>query len=902
MLFVARQAELHAIEQVTRAAEDGRGGALALVGEAGMGKSALLDAAVGALDGWLVLRAGGTEFERDLPYAALHQLCAPVLGHRAGLPEVQRQALESVFGLGGGTAPSPLIVRLAVLGLLHELARHRPVCCVVDDAHWIDAGTRQVLAFVARRVAAERIAMVFAGRDCGPGTRVPDLPHLSLPGLDDEDARALLRSTARAGLDDEVIDRILAEAGGNPLALLEFGRVAAGPLGLPGGRDGPRAGVVDVLEDEFARRLRRLPAATRTLVVLAAAEPVGDLALLRRAAKRLDLDPAGLADAEDDGLVFLGPRLRFRHPLVRSAVYRQAAPATRRSVHAALADATDPDTDLDRRAWHRAHAVIDTDEDVATELVRAADRAQLRGGIAAASAFLERAAHLTPDPGRRAERLLAAAGSRLRAGAPVEARELVTRAERRPLAPGERAEARLQHALIDFHVERSANATAALVDAAAGLDPDRARETYLEAFASAMFVDRLPGRLRQLGVRIRAQAPPRRQSARPVDLLLDALLDQVLLPVEEAVPAMRRAVDAFRTAADGASASPWWMELACLMAIDLRDDEAMEVLSTRQVELARRQGAYAVLPQALRCHAVARTALGRHGEAAASLEEARAVDEAAGTVKLAFGELILAAWRGDVDRVGDLRAALHHRLGREDVVAELYATAVLSNGLGDCAAALDAALDAQEQQRRGSYVIWSLNQELVEAAARTGRPGCAATALNRIEAVARTSRTAWAVATHLLAQALLEPGSAGTDGRYREAIDLFARTGVRVYHARARLTYGEWLRREGRRAEARVELRAAHEALSAIGADAFADRAARELVATGERPRRDGTSPLGLLTAQERLIAGKVAAGETSREVAATLFLSPRTIDTHLRNVYRKLGISSRRQLRDLSR
>ncbi len=912
---MAREAELLAIGNLTQGASDGRGGAVVVLGEAGIGKSTLVDTVVAGLDGWLVLRADGTEFERDLPYAALHQLCMPVIEARTELPAVQRQALESVFGLADGTTPSPLMVGLAVLGLLNELAQQRPVCCVVDDVQWIDAGTRQVLSFVARRLSAERIAIILAGRPDGAGFF--ELPQLPLTGLDEKDALTLLRSSGRVGLDNEVLDRILAEAQGNPLALVEFGPEAE-PLGLPTEQDRPRPSVVDALRDEFTRRVRRLPEATQLLLALAAAEPVGNLGLLRRAANHLDLNPAGVGDggagsaelsgvggggavvfrlgeAEDDGLVVLGARLRFRHPLVRAAAYQAVTAGTRRRLHAALAAATDGEIDPDRRAWHRAHAVVDTDEEVATELTRAADRSQLRGDLAAAAAFVERAAELTPGPAQQAERLLAAARLRVGLGAFDEARELIEQAERRPLDGEQRAGARLQHALIELHLHRSAEATAALVAAAPDLGPDEAREAYLEAFISAMFIDREPGRLRELGERIRRQIEPR-DEPRPADLLLDALLDQAGLPVEEAVPAMLRAVEAFRT-----PESPWWMELAVLMALDLRCDEATAEISSRQVDLARRQSAFAVLPQALKFHALGRTFFGRFDEAEASLEEANAVDEAAGTASLAFAEIILAAWRGDADQVAELRAAQQDRIGRDEVVAELYATVVLRNGLGDYTAALEAALAAQNQSLRGSYVVWPLDSELVEAAVRAGQPDAAAHALSLLEALARANPTPWAVAMSLVSQALAEPASADTDSRYREAIDLLGRTEVRGFHARTRLLYGEWLRREGRRAEARVELQAAYEALSSMGAAAFAERAARELAATGQRPRREGTNPLDQLTAQERLIATKVAGGATSKEVAATLFLSPRTIDTHLSNIYRKLGISSRRQLRDLS-
>ncbi|KUF18728.1 AAA family ATPase [Streptomyces silvensis] len=894
MQFVARDGERREIARLTASAAAGRGGAVVVAGEAGIGKSALLDTAVGALDGWEVLRAAGTEFEQDLLYAVLHQLCAPVMGHRGALPAVQRTALEAVFGLGEQTSPDPLTVGLAVLGLLAEAARNKPVCCVVDDAQWIDEASRQVLVFVARRVAAERVALVFAARDASAVPGVADLPRLPLGGLHDEAARSVLGAVTHTGLDAEVVDRILAEACGNPLALLEFAH-DAGPFGVPRLRR-PRASLVHALEEQFVHRWAQLPAGIRPLVVLAAAEPVGDLALLRRAAALIDLDPGDLAVAEDAGLLALGPRLRFRHPLVRSAVYASATPGTRRRVHGALAEATDPETDLDRRAWHRAHAVVDADEDVAAELERSADRARLRGGFAAAAAFMERAGQLTPATDRQGERLLAAARLRLQAGAPCAARALVARTERR-LKDAGRAEARLLRARVDFQLAHSPQATSTLIDIAAELPPDQARETYLEAFASIMYNDNHPGLLKELGAHIRERAP-QRAPARPVDLLLHALLDQIMLPVERAVPTMRDAVTACRAATSSSDTGPWRMNLVCQLVIDLRDDEMLEEMSDRQVEVARRQGALSTLPQALRYQAITRVSLGRFDAAAASLAEARAVDEAAGTAPLLGAELVLVGFRGDIDRYRELQRQLGHGGRPFETVGEHYARAVLHNGLGNYEAALDAALAAQRRHQAGSYSIWAGYTELVEAAVRAGRGDEATEALRHLEALARANPVPWAVAEWLQARALLGHEE-DCEALYREAIDRFARTRVRVLYARARLTYGEWLRREHRRAEARVELRAAHDMLSAMGARGFAERAARELQATGEQPRRDGEDPLGRLTAQERLIAGKVAAGATSKEVAAMLFLSPRTIDAHLRNVYRKLGISSRRQLRD---
>ncbi|MYW90776.1 AAA family ATPase [Amycolatopsis rubida] len=900
--LVGRLDELARIARLTGAAARGEGGALLVLGGAGAGKSVFVNAAVDGLDDWLVLRATGTEFESDIPYAGVHQLCAPVLDRRADLPEPQRRALEAVFGLSAGPGSAApvdvMLAGLAVLGLLADAAGDRPVCCVVDDSQWLDSASMQVLTFVARRIAAEPVAALFVAREAGSVPGLARLPQLSLPRLGDPAAAALLRATARAGLDEEIVERIVAEADGNPLALVEFAR-DAGPLGLGAAEHaGPRDDVVELLVERYVGRLDRLPRSARSVVELAAAEPVGDVGLLRRAATGLGLDAADLAVAEDAGLVVLGPRLRFRHPLVRSAAYGGTSPATRRVVHAALAEATDAGSDPDRRAWHRAHAVVDVDEDVAAELEASADRAVVRGGHAAAAAMLQRAAHITPETRRRTQRLLLAARGMLRAGELAAARDLIEQAERRTTDPADRAQVRLLRASSEYLTARSTEAAAALTEAADDLDVDAARETYLEAFSSSMIFERRPGRLRGLARSMRARAPDR-EPPRPVDLLLDAELDQILLPVGQVIPAMRRAVAAFAEAAAAETTSPWWLDFACMMALDLCDSEAMSALSSRQVELARRQGAVPVLAQALRMHAIAQAALGRFDAAEAAVEEGLAIDEATGVISLGYAELILFAWRGDSVRYDELRAMLGRRTGRSDLLNEPYATAVVRNGLGDYEAAIEACEVALEQRSVGNHTLWQIDHEFVEAAARAGRPEAATGSLDRLAAIAAACPTPWAVGAHLLARALLDDGPSA-EAHYREAVDELSRSEVRVYYARSRLLYGEWLRRNRRRAEARVELRAAHQLLTAIGANAFADRASRELLATGERARAASTDPLGGLTAQERMIARKVATGATSKEVAGMLFLSPRTIETHLGNIYRKLGIASRRQLRDM--
>lgn len=891
----ARAGESRAVESLLEQAASGRGGALVVHGEAGIGKSALVRQAVTDLQGCTVLRATGVQFEVDIPYAALHQLCAPVLDHRVDLPGPQRAALESVLGMGPTTARDELLVGLALLGLVASASRGAPLVCVVDDAHWLDAASLRALGFTARRLGHERVAVLLTVRDPGARSELEGLARLPLTGLSDPDARALLSAEVPVLLDGGVRDRIVAEARGNPLALLELPR-SAHTYELSGGFSGVAVGPVSgVLERSFASRVAALTEGGRVLLLLAAAEPTGDPQLLRRAADLAGAGPAAAAEAERAGLVELGARVRFRHPLVRSVVYGGAAPAERRHAHAALAAVTDADQDSDRRTWHRGQAARDLDEDVAAELERCAGRARARGGLAAAAAFLRRAAELTPDPGRRAHRHLAAAAVLAPAGAGEAALAQVELAETGPLDAADRSRARLLHARIAYYRARDAPATAQLLDAAADLPPDLSRETHLEALASARWIDDALGGVVDLATRIRARVPAA-APPRPVGLLLDALIDQLVRGDGAAVATMARAVAACR---DDPAIEPQWLEVACQLAIDLYDDAAAVDLADRQVVLAREQGALTVLAQALKVQVLTRVLTGRFADADAVIAEAAAVDEVTGSTGLAFSGMILAAWRGDRARLDALVARTRRGVGRSEVVTQMYAGVVLHNGLGDYEAALDAGLRAREQARRGSYVLWHLPAELVEAAARCGRPEVAAPSLARLTDRAQAASTDFALGVALQARALLEPGP-GADDLYAEAVRRLERTQAVVHLARARLVHGEWLRREQRRVEARAQLRAAHLALVAAGADAFAERAARELEATGEAPRPRSAGGLDQLTAQERHIARRVASGATSKEVAATLFLSPRTIDAHLRGIFRKLDLTSRRQLRGL--
>ncbi|MGV0095540.1 BREX system ATP-binding domain-containing protein [Streptomyces californicus] len=905
-MLVGRRAEQAALEQLLARAQGGDSGVLAVRGEAGIGKSALLqhmrETAVAM--GFGVHDAAGVEAEAEFAFAGLHQLCAPFLARVVELPEPQQSALGVAFGLREGAAPDRFLVGLAVLSLLAE---NGPLLCVVDDAQWLDQASAQVLAFVARRVGAERVVMVFALRDPGVADveAFSGLPELRLAGLGASDAQTLLATAVRAPLDDVVRDRIVAEARGNPLALLELPRGApavqfAGGFELPDVVSVPRR-----IEDGFRRRANSLPADARMLLVVAAAEPTGDAALLWRAAAELGIPREAAAPAEAAGLLEFDFRVRFRHPLVRSAVYRAATPTDRRRAHGALAAVTDQQMDPDRRAWHRAQAVVGTDEDAAAELERSAGRARARGGLAAAAAFLQRAAELTPEPAVRAERALEAAHAKHEAGA-SETLELLTVAAAGPLDAVAQARLELLHARIAFHGARGGEGPRMLLDAAkslAPLDPALSRETYLDALDAAIVTgDRGPGG----GVRTVADAaraaPPPPESPRPVDLLLDGLVTTFTQGYAAGVPGLRQALDAFnRHERDDHAVNNGddrrWLWLAGRTAMSLFDDQMVQALAARHVRLVREAGALATLPAALLVQSVMLVLSGDFSRAA----EQTAIAAATRTVPVLHGQLILAAWRGRSDETTEVHATMVRKaVGRggrtEDFLAQ-YAMAVLHNGLGDYPAALVAATRAFESDELTHSNL--AHSELIEAACRSGQPERATAALDQLTSRALASGTPWGLGLAARSRALVSTGPAAEE-YYREAIEQLRNCRVATQLARTHLVYGEWLRREGRRQGARQQLRTAHQLLSDMGAEAFAARAARELRATGEHPRSRSAKPSDALTAQELTIARLVATGATSREVGAQLFLSPRTIEAHLRSIFRKLGITSRRQLRDL--
>jgi DNA-binding CsgD family transcriptional regulator len=892
------------LDQLLASTRAGDSGALVLRGEPGIGKTALLGYLRGRASGFRTARAVGVEAEMELAFAGLHQLCAPFLDRLDRLPAPQRNALSTAFGLRVGDAPDRFLVGLALLSLLSDVAEEQPLVCVVDDAQWLDQASAQALAFVARRLAAESVALVFAVREPAAEPQLTGLTELAVSGLVEGEARALLLSVITGPIDEPVRDRIVAETRGNPLALLELPRgltpqELAGGFGLPDAA--PLSGRI---EDSFQRRLEALPPTTRLLLAVAAAEPIGDPVLMWRAAGQLGVDAGAASPAVAAGLVDFAGQVRFRHPLVRSAAYRAASPEQRRNVHQALADATDPDVDPDRRAWHRAHATSRPDEEVADELERSAVRAQTRGGLAAAAAFLEEATRLTPEPSRRARRALAAAWAEHQAGAPDAALALLAMAEAIPLDELHRARVDLLRAEIAFASRRGSDAPPLLLKAARQLEPldlGLARETYLEAFTAAVLAGRLSRGADVTEVSRAARLAPAPSSPpRAPDLLLDGLALLVTDGRAVGTPLLKRALTAFRGQDVSSEEGLRWLWLAGRVADDLWDDESWEVLCTRHVKLAQQAGALAVLPIALRSRIFVHVFAGELDQGAALMQEVRAVTEVTGTQLAAYGAVALAAWRGREDEAAELiKATIDDVTSRGEGMGlsiSYHARALLYNGLGRYAEARAAAELAAEHEDLGVFA-WALT-ELVEAASRSGGPEVAAAALERLAETTRTAGTDWALGIEARSRALLSEDNAAED-LYREAIERLGRTRIRVDLARAHLLYGEWLRRRGRRSDARQQLRTAHEMCTAMGLDAFAERARRELLATGETVRDRGVELTDELTAQEGQIARLAADGKTNPEIGAELFISARTVEWHLRKIFAKLGISSRRQLPD---
>ena len=898
--FRGRTSERETLDRLLTNVRQGRSEVIVIRGEAGVGKTALMAYVAGQAGGFQVAQIDGVESEMELPFAALQQLCVPMLARLDALPQPQQAALRVAFGVSAGDPPDRFLVALATLNLMADVADERPLLCLVDDAQWLDGASRQVLGFVARRLLAEPVGLVFAIREPADGPDLVGLPEMRLEGLAEDDARALLETSIHGRLDERVRDRIVAETRGNPLALLELPS-GLGAMRLAGGFALPDAtDVPAVIEDYYRQRIAALPEATQQLLLLAAADAVGDATLLWRAAQVLGLGRDAAEPAAAAGVLEIATRVRFRHPLVRSAVYRAASLDERRVAHGALAAATDPERDPDRRAWHRAHAARPPDEAVAQELLDSASRAESRGGIAAAAAFLDRAVTFTEDPHERASRALAAARAKFDAADFLAAESLLATADAGPLDELGQALLQRTRAQIAFDLRRGSDAPPLLLRAARRLEPldaELARETHLQAMIAAIYAGELASPDDTLEVARAARSAPLDAEPRPArQQLLQGLAIRLTDGYAAAAPTLTSGLRAY-LAED--RRLDWLCVAFNLAAMDLWDEKAWFELASSQVQLARAAGTLILLPYALDYLAGFHVQAGDLSLASDLLTEAGGLDFGVRAATLPYIPLRLAAWRGQEPTALALSKTmmLEARARGEGcaITAVEYAKAILYNGLGLYEQALDAAQKAAEPDEIATS-SWAL-YELVEAAARSGRLDTARDAADRLSERTAASGTAWAIGTGARSRALVESGDSAEE-LHREAIESLGRTRMVAHLARARLSYGEWLRREKRRADAREQLRQAHEAFASMGAEGFADRARRELLATGERVRKRRDDTRDDLTPQEERIARLALDGRTNPQIGEELYLSPRTVEWHLHKVFMKLGIDSRRGLR----
>jgi len=898
--LLGRARELGILRRLLDGARDGRAGVLVVRGEPGIGKTALLDWLAGQAPGFRVIRGLGVESEMELPFAGLHQLCAPLLSRLGSLPGPQQRALSVALGLTDGDNPDRFLVAMAALSLMAEAAEDQPLLCVVDDAHWLDQASAQVLGFVGRHLQAEPLVLILATRPPAAGAgHLAGLREVTLGGLDKESAQTLLKRVLPGQVDESVRQRIVEETHGNPLALIELCH-GPGPAGLAGGFAFPAiADLPGSIEDQYIARLQQLPPPTRQLLLLAAADMTAETALIYRAAGVLGADAREITPAMEAGLVEVTGSVRFRHPLMRSAVYRSAGAADRRAAHGALAAVTDPEAEPDRRAWHRAQAAAGPDEAVARELAGSAGRAQRRGGVAAAAAFWEQAVTLTPDPGDRASRALTAAQAKFAAGDFAAVQALLATTQAGPASDLDRARAQRMAAQTAFALRRGRDAPPLLLRAAQRLetlDAALARQTYLEALIAAVYAARLApdGQVRQVA-RAAANAPSALGPADPVQLLIQGLAARLTDGYLAAAPILKQALHSYH---DQPPELEDWLGVAYTMAaMDLWDDDAWSGIAARLVRQARANGTLGWLPFALDYLAEQQIHAGELSQAAALIAESERIDPGVRAAILPYVSLLLAAWRGDPAAAAELTPVMARGAAERGEGAALtyadYARAILNNGLGRYELAAEAALVASTA---GELAIspWAL-AELAEAAARAGQAERAEAAGDQLSSMAAASGTAWARGIAARSQALTRQGN-GAEDLYREAIGLLEKTRITTQLARTRLCYGEWLRRQKRRTDARDQLRPAYDALQAMGASAFAERARRELQANGERVRKR-SDPGSDLTPQEEQIAQLAREGKTNQEIGTEFFIGTRTVEWHMRNILAKLNITSRRKL-----
>jgi len=912
--LVGRGHERQKIESILDAARDGLSSALVVQGAPGMGKTSLLKYASTAGADFAQLAVAGVSSESSFAFAGLQRLLLPIIERRSTLPEVQREGLEVALGLSSGAAKNQFLLGLGVLTLLAAAATDRPLLCVIDDAQWLDNETLEVLAFVARRLQAEGVAMFFAIRDDdGAPSPLDDLEATRVEGLATQEAMVLLNRSAPSPVDPTIAHRIITETQGCPLALVEVPRelsadelagLAVLPEPLPLGRR---------LEAQFLRRIRSLPIEAQALMVIIAADASGDEGAIRRAAASLDLPLIAAEVAVDADLIERTSWTTFRHPLIRAAAYNGASSALRRDVHGALAEATIRSEAPDRYAWHRAASASGPDEPIAIELEAAAARTRNRGGYASEATFLTRAAELTPEPSERSRRMLDAAQAALTAGLRERAIRLIDEALKQEPSPSPLLLARAQRLRASCDSFTLPGAAAAIHLAAArsleSLDVRLARDTYIEALQATVISAQLTsGTSPEEVARAALSAPPPdNDRSAMADSMLDGFATRLAFGSNESIPLFRNALDIISEDDVLPTGRTLWAMLVQTAALEVWDAVGYR-RSLDLLEQSQRAGGEL---DSLRITllALSRSEMwnGRFGVAEAYRAEVSALAaaiEGEGPIADMFVMLSVhvLAWQG---REAEVREAVSILTGEFAVaigagsgvnVARL-ALATLENGLRHYGEALVAARPLFEEDipPDGNLIL----PEIVEAGVRSGDISIAAAALERLDERARTSGTPWALGLLARSRALLASDDEA-EALYRESIDQLDAAPVAAESARAHLLYGEWLRRQKRRTDARHQLRTAHQLFSGMGARAFEERARLELAATGAHARERSVVTALDLTPQEEQIARLAAGGETNAEIASKLYISPNTVDYHLRKVYRKLALRSRRDLRRL--
>ena len=908
-MLLGRDQERAALDGLIEAAGNGLSGVLVLHGEAGMGKTALLEYSIESASGLLVTRITGLEAERELSFAALHRLLQPSLDRMNSLPQPQRDGLNSALGLASHAVADPFLIGLATLTLLADRATERGLLCIIDDSQWIDRESLQAIAFAARRLQADGIVILFGIRTpTEVSSSLADLPSIEVAGLPDAAALDLLSTVVASPLDAGVARHIISETSGCPLALKELANDLSVEQWIGADRVSAPIPISRQLEAHFRRQFEELSPETQTFVLVAAAEASGDASLVRRAALDLGCDEDAELEAVRGRLLSTEPSLQFRHPLIRSAVYTGASATDRKRVHRALADSIDRSLDPDRWAQHLAAIATGYDSQLAADLEAGANRARERGGYAAEASLLTQAAGFTEHAELRSKRLLEASAAALSAGAPQRARKLLSQASLELKDPLLLAHAQQIDGRLRISTVQPSLAPALFLAAAQQflpLDGDRARHSMLDAFESFLkcqyFTEGTDG------AEI-ARAALATRPSRAVESLADLLLDGMSLLLGtgyvQSVDSLRRAAQFLRDGPISPEDVIRWFSYGSFITDELWDDRTHIAWVERVESVARKRGALSVLKLSLIGLAVHQIRVGKFSAAEAYFAESlelTAASDGIGSLALDLYRPLnveLLAWRGD-DAGTRSAATMLMEMGEAVGMAVVqfqahHALAILELGAGRYSDALLAAQFATDRQAIG-WRCQSLPL-VVEAGLRSGNRTAAERALVELELRATASATPWALGLLERSQALMADDSLA-EALFTQSIADLKQTLVVTDLALARLSYGEWLRRRQRRADARIQLRQAHEAFETMGAAGFAERARTELLATGEHAVRRTVETQNDLTPQELKIAQLASRGATNPEIAAQMFISPSTVDYHLRKTYRKLGIASRRQL-----